>query len=80
VRKLTMDNPGGNLWLAIARGKEIIEVEDGLYQVDEPGYFLKINEVKGMKMVMREDGEQKELLASAGMLDFDAVVEYEIIF
>lgn len=79
-RTIEISNPPANLWFAISRGKDIIPIEKNLYSVADPGYFLKIKEIKGMNTLLRDNGNQKELLASSGFFDVEASVTYEIIF
>ena len=79
-RHIAIDNPPAGLWLALAKGRDIFELEPGLYIISEPGYLLKIEHLEGMNLLLRETDNEKELVASAGLFDLSATVEYEIIF
>jgi hypothetical protein len=60
--KVTFDvkgTPTGALYSLLASGKDIREVEKGLYQVDDR-YYIQID--KKTKVVLRTSGEVKELL------------------
>ena len=79
-RKIVINRPPSGLWLSLAKGRDISENEQGTYLVKEPGYILKILEINGLDLLLREGNGQKELVTSAGMLELDASINYEIIF
>jgi len=60
TRKLEIKNQGTEkLWLKLAEGKEIIEIEKGLYVVDQR-YYISTAELVELKV--RQQGEKKELI------------------
>ncbi len=79
-RYIDINNPPAGLWLALAKGGDIFELEPGVYMISDPGYLLKIEKIEGMNLLLRETENEKELVASTGLFDLNASVEYEIIF
>lgn len=61
-RVITIENPGQNIYMRVAQGSSISEVEKGMYLVDNPSYFLKVDDSPGGKPVIRNVNGGKELL------------------
>ncbi len=60
TRKLEVKNPGTEkLWLKLAEGQDIEEVEKGLYVIDQR-YYISTEDAVGLKI--RKQGEKTELI------------------
>lgn len=60
TRKLEIKNQGAEkLWFKLAEGKEIVEIEKGLYVVDQR-YYISTAEV--VALTIRKQGEKTELI------------------
>ena len=60
TRKLEVKNPGTDkLWLKLAEGEEIEEVEKGLFVIDQR-YYISTEDVVGLKI--RKQGGKTELI------------------
>ena len=63
-RELTVQNPaGGELYARLAEGATIEEKGKGMYLVDGKSYYLRIDDAKGTKPVVRDANGRKELIA-----------------
>jgi len=63
-RELTVQNPaGGELYARLAEGATIEEKSNGMYLVDGKSYYLRLDDAKGTKPVVREANGRKELIA-----------------
>jgi len=62
-RELTVQNPaGGELYARLAEGGSIEEKSNGMYLVDGKAYYLRLDDAKGTKPVVREANGRKELV------------------
>jgi hypothetical protein len=62
-RELTVQNPaGGELYARLAEGASIEEKSKGMYLVDGKAYYLRLDDAKGTKPVVREANGRKELV------------------
>ncbi|WP_338868144.1 family 16 glycoside hydrolase [Spirosoma sp. SC4-14] len=60
-REVTVTNPASNLYARIASGNAISSLENGMYMVDGQEY-VRIDDAGGAKPIIRDAGDQKELL------------------
>jgi hypothetical protein len=61
-RELTVQNPaGGELYARLAEGATI-EEKSGMYLVDGKSYYLRLDDAKGTKPVVRDANGRKELV------------------
>lgn len=61
-RELTVQNPTGELYARLAEGSSIEEKSNGMYLVDGKSYYLRLDDAKGTKPVVREANGRKELV------------------
>lgn len=74
-REITVENAPENLYLRVAEGSDIESISNGLYLVDGKSYYLRLDDDKGAKPVIREAGGRKELI-----LPVKGKVGYAILF
>lgn len=75
-RELTVANPsGGELYVRLAEGATIEEKPDGMYVVDGKSYYLRLDDAKVTKPVVRDANGRKELVVPV-----KDKVGYSIIF
>lgn len=62
-REITVQNPaGGELYARLAEGASIEEKSKGTYLVDGKSYYLRLDDAKGAKPVVRDANGRKELV------------------
>jgi len=62
-RELTVQNPsGGDLYARLAEGATIEEKARDMYLVDGKAYYLRLDDAKGVKPVVRDVNGRKELV------------------
>jgi hypothetical protein len=74
-RVLTIQNQSGELYARLAEGATIEEKPDGMYLVDGKAYYLRLDDAKSAKPVLRDANGRKELV-----LPVKDKVGYSIIF
>jgi hypothetical protein len=74
-RKLTLQNPGDNLYVRIANGKNIERVANDMYLVDDKSYYLRIDDAGNATPIIKEVDGQKELI-----IPIQGALIYSIIF
>ncbi|MFT4032527.1 MAG: DUF1080 domain-containing protein [Siphonobacter sp.] len=71
TRTITVKNPAANLYHLLATGKEITEVQPGLYAVNDKAYYIRAAGAK-----LRTSGDHQELIMPANA----GVIKYDILF
>jgi len=62
-RELTVQNPtGGELYARLAEGASIEEKSKGMFLVDGKSYYLRLDDAKGVKPMVRDANGRKELV------------------
>ncbi len=74
-REIRIDNPSNDLYFRLAEAASIEEVSPGMYHIDNQSYYLRLDNAKGAKAVIRDQNGRKELIIPAG-----DVVNYSILF
>ena len=75
TREITIQEPGQNLYFRLAEGDEIVEIEKGLYLVDNNSYYLRLDDAGGLKAMLRSGNGKKELIVPIGRK-----LKYSILF
>ena len=75
-RELTVQNPtGGELYARLAEGATIEDKANGTYLIDGKSYYLRLDDAKGTKPVVRDANGRKELVVPV-----KGKVGYSILF
>ncbi|WP_317046579.1 3-keto-disaccharide hydrolase [Adhaeribacter arboris] len=75
-REITVQNPvGGELYARLAEGATIEDKANGTYLVDGKSYYLRLDDAKGTKPVVRDANGRKELVVPV-----KGKVGYSILF
>ncbi len=75
-RELTVQNPaGGELYARLAEGATIEDKANGTYLIDGKSYYLRLDDAKGTKPVVRDANGRKELV-----MPVKGKVGYSILF
>ncbi|WP_276500237.1 family 16 glycoside hydrolase [Terrimonas pollutisoli] len=61
-REISVLNPSENLYVRLAASKNIEDLGNGLYLLDDKSYYLKIEDGSEAKPMVRDAGEKKELV------------------
>ncbi|MFC0772087.1 family 16 glycoside hydrolase [Terrimonas alba] len=61
-REISVLNPSENLYVRLAASKNIEDLGNGLYLLDDKSYYLKIDDGSEAKPMIRDAGEKKELV------------------
>lgn len=75
TREIRVENPSKDLYFRLADAASIEEVSPGMYQIDDQSYYLRLDNVKGEKAIIRDQNGRKELIIPVGNL-----VNYSILF
>ncbi len=74
-REITVKNPSRNLYLRLATGATIIEIEKGLFLIDNNSYYLRLDDAGGEKPIVRDVNGSKELI-----IPVTGKLKYSILF
>lgn len=74
-REVSVQNPPKDLYIRIAEGSNIEDISNGLYLIDAKSYYIRLDDPKGHKPVIREANGRKELI-----LPVTGKVSYSILF
>lgn len=75
-RELTVQSPsGGELYARLAEGATIEETSSGMYVVDGKSYYLRLDDSKATKPIVRDTNGRKELVVAV-----KGKVGYSILF
>jgi hypothetical protein len=82
VRELTIENAQNaqNLYCRVAEGKNITQLPDGSYGVNDMQFYVEFKETNGAKPVIREVNNRKELLLPVSASKGQAKIRYAIIW
>ena len=61
-RELQVQQPGDGLYVRLAEGSSIEQLDKGMYLVDGKAYYLKIEDAGGAKPQLRSSGGRQELI------------------
>jgi hypothetical protein len=73
-REITVQGDQLNLFIRIAQAKNIEDLQNGLYLIDDKSYYIRLDDVKA-KSVIRDSNGQKEFL-----LPVQGKVGYSILY
>ncbi len=65
---LIQGDPGKELWILLAAGTVIEELEGGLYAVNDKSYYVRLDKKKHREVVLRDVNGRKELLVPGSAL------------
>jgi hypothetical protein len=71
VREITVKKPAANLYHLVAAGKDITELQPGLYAVDGKSYYVRAAGAK-----LRKSGDRQELILPVS----EGKIKYEVLF
>lgn len=74
-RTLRVKAPVDGLYLRLAEGNNIKELEKGLYWINDKEYYLKVEEASGAKPLTRHTGDHEELI-----IPVKGTITYSILF
>ena len=74
-REITIQNPAQNLYVRLAEGATIVEIEKGMYLIDNNSYYLRLDDAGGAKPIVRDANGSKELIVPMG-----GKLKYSILF
>jgi hypothetical protein len=77
---LTASQAVDNLYAKVAEGREIAQLPDGAYSIDDKQYYIQISEFNKAKAFIRQNGDKKELLTPVTWDGNKAKVQYAIIW
>lgn len=77
---LNVSQTVNNLYAKIAEGKEIAQLPDGAYSIDDKQYYIQISEANKPKAFIRQSGDKKELLIPVVWDGNKAKIQYAIIW
>lgn len=67
--QLTQGQPGKELWVLLAAGSRIEELEKGLYAVDDKKYYIRLADTKSPGVIHRKNNGREELLIPGSALN-----------
>lgn len=74
-REITVQNGTPDLHARIAEAKDIIDLGNGLYLVDDKSYYIKLEDTNGAKAIVRDSNGKKELI-----MPVQTKLKYSILF
>ena len=74
-REISVLNPPDDLYVRLAANKNIEDLGNGLYLMDDKSYYLKIDDMSEAKAMIRDAAESKELL-----IPIKNKIKYTILF
>lgn len=74
-REITVQNPVGDLYFRLAEGDTLMEIEKGMYLVDNSSYYLRVEDAGGARPVIRDANGKKELI-----IPISHKLKYSILF
>ena len=74
-REITIQNPAQNLYVRLAEGATIVEIEKGMYLIDNNSYYLRMDDAGRAKPIVRDANGSKELIIPMG-----GKLKYSILF
>lgn len=74
-REIAVQNPVKDLYVRLAEGDTIIEIEKEMYMIDNSSYYLRLEDAGGATPVMREANGKKELIIA-----INNKLKYSILF
>jgi hypothetical protein len=82
VRELTITNAQNtqNLYCRLAEGKNITQLPDGTYGVDDMQFYVELKETGGAKPLLRDVNNRKELLLPVSASNGQAKIRYAIVW
>jgi hypothetical protein len=82
IRELTIENAKNaqNLYCRVAEGKNITQLPDGSYGIDDMQFYIELKETNGAKPIIRDANNQKELLLPVTASNGQAKIRYAIIW
>ncbi|MEK6476642.1 DUF1080 domain-containing protein [Catalinimonas sp. 4WD22] len=70
-RELSVEKPADNLYVRLAEGSTIKDMENGMYAVDDKAYYLKLEGTGNAKPTVREvDGKQQLIMPLRDKLSY----------
>jgi hypothetical protein len=70
-RELSVEKPADNLYVRLAEGSTIKDMENGMYAVDDKAYYLKLEGANDAKPTVREvDGKQQLIMPLRDKLSY----------
>ncbi|HLR25251.1 MAG TPA: family 16 glycoside hydrolase [Fodinibius sp.] len=70
----------GNMWYQLASGEEITQNDEGEYIIDDRNYYLKINDMGGIKPQIIYAGDEYSLRLPVLAKENKMAIQYEIIW
>jgi hypothetical protein len=61
-REITIEDPPADLYMRLAECKTVEEAGNGLYIIDDKSYYLKIEDIGGAQIIIRDSNGKKEIL------------------
>lgn len=61
-RMFTVENPSSGLYVLLAKGSKIEEIEKNTYLVDNKRYYVQLKETGGEKAIIRDSNSKQELI------------------
>jgi len=74
-RELSVANPSNDLFVRLAAGKNIEDLGDNFFLLDDKSYYLKVENNGEEKAFIREADDKKELL-----IPIKNKIKYSILF
>lgn len=69
-RVITIDKPTENLYLLLANGSDIQEIEKGMYLVDGQSFYLKFNDIANKPTIRENNGRKEMIVLLQGKLSY----------
>ncbi|MFA6945192.1 MAG: DUF1080 domain-containing protein [Pedobacter sp.] len=61
-RRISLSDTSAGLYLRLAEAATIVEASEGLYLIDDQSYYLRLDDTKGAKALIRDQNGRKELI------------------
>lgn len=82
LREITLSgsNAARGLWVRVAAGSDIVEVDDGRYTVDDQTYYVVLRDTGGQKARLRTGADGQELLVPVSLGDGPVSVRFGLVW